>query len=59
MATKRKTSTKRAAKPTPPRPGAKKKIAKRPLQYVSWNALELEDLNPLLQRHFGRAEILD
>jgi len=42
-------SKKVAARPR----AAKKRIAsKAELQHVSWSTLELEDLNPLLQRHF-------
>src|SRR5436309_7371508 len=30
----------------------KKKLSKMELKYVPWNSVELEDLNPLLQRQF-------
>jgi quercetin dioxygenase-like cupin family protein len=37
----------------PSRPVAKKAQPKKvDLQYISWSTLPLEDLNPLLQRHF-------
>src|SRR5436309_14490644 len=30
----------------------KKKLSKMELKYIPWNSVELEDLNPLLQRQF-------
>lgn len=35
-----------------PREARKKIASKAELQHVPWSSLELEDLNPLLQRHF-------
>jgi quercetin dioxygenase-like cupin family protein len=48
------------AKRTTAKPKKKKTTTRRPtkspvtaeLQHASWNSIELEDLNPLLQRHF-------
>ncbi len=46
---KRNVSRKVVARPR----AAKKRIASKALlQHVPWSSLELEDLNPLLQRHF-------
>jgi quercetin dioxygenase-like cupin family protein len=41
-------------KRTSSRPSAKKKANRKPkkLQYIPWETVPLEDLNPLLQRHF-------
>jgi quercetin dioxygenase-like cupin family protein len=34
------------------RPASKKAAEKMQMKHISWNSVELEDLNPLLQRHF-------
>ena len=48
--------TKRAKKVTPkakkPRRATKRAAQKIELKHIPWNSVELEDLNPLLQRHF-------
>jgi len=41
-----KTKKKTIRKPSP------KKTARAPLKHIPWTSVELEDLNPLLQRHF-------
>jgi quercetin dioxygenase-like cupin family protein len=41
-----------AKKATTRRPGIGKGQAKLEAKHISWKSLELEDLNPLLQRHF-------
>jgi quercetin dioxygenase-like cupin family protein len=48
----KKAKSKSAKKPS--RPGAKgrRPSAKRELKYIAWNALELEAVNPLFQRHY-------
>jgi len=44
---------KRASPKTKQARGATKRVAKKAeLKHISWNSVELEDLNPLLQRHF-------
>jgi quercetin dioxygenase-like cupin family protein len=49
----RKTLAARSPKPSGFRQdGAPKKRAKAALQYIPWNTVELETLNPLLQRQF-------
>jgi quercetin dioxygenase-like cupin family protein len=47
----KKASKKKAAKRTTPRQ-AKRSSEKAALKYIPWNSVELEDLNPLLQRQF-------
>lgn len=42
----------RAKRATPKRAVPKAAPAKRPLQYIPWHTIPLEDLNPLLQRQF-------
>jgi quercetin dioxygenase-like cupin family protein len=51
---KAKSGKRSGAKKSPVRGVALKRRAARKaeLQHVGWNSLELEDLNPLLQRHF-------
>jgi len=39
-------------KKSKPKKTARKKSLKLPLQYIPWESVPLEDLNPLLQRHF-------
>src|SRR5919206_2288355 len=41
----------KARKPAKKRP-VKPKVAKMELKYIPWKSVELEDLNPLLQRQF-------
>lgn len=43
----RRRTKKTASKKAPRKPAQKTK-----LQYIPWNTVEIEDLNPLLQRHF-------
>lgn len=48
-----KTKTKSRTKPAPAKSRAKRAVpAPVPLQYIPWNTIPLEDLNPLLQRQF-------
>ena len=51
-----KTTTKRTApkskKKTTAQRSTKKSAKKAELRYIPWSSIELEDLNPLLQRHF-------
>jgi quercetin dioxygenase-like cupin family protein len=43
----------RAAKTSPKKKSARKKAAPQAtLQYIPWSSVPIEDLNPLLQRHF-------
>src|SRR5271166_1147415 len=53
---KSKTKSKSTSRPKPksrPRAqSAKKSAVKHALQYIPWNTIPLEDLNPLLQRQF-------
>jgi quercetin dioxygenase-like cupin family protein len=49
---KRKRIRKRTRSTTKPRPSTRTKATKAELQYVPWGSVELEDLNPLLQRQF-------
>jgi len=45
---KKKAAPRKAAK----KKAAKKRAAKAKMQYIPWSTVELEDLNPLLQRQF-------
>ena len=47
----KKASTKKAARKTRPR-DKKRSVLKADLKYIPWSSVELEDLNPLLQRQF-------
>jgi quercetin dioxygenase-like cupin family protein len=52
-ALKRKHTTRKAAKKkTAARRATKRSIQKLELRHIPWSSVELEDLNPLLQRHF-------
>lgn len=53
MAKTSKKKTVRKKRSTRPRKPVKRSTAKKvALQYIPWNSIELEDLNPLLQRQF-------
>jgi quercetin dioxygenase-like cupin family protein len=48
-----KRTTRKAARKSTTAPGAtKSRAAKVELKHIPWSSIELEDLNPLLQRHF-------
>lgn len=48
----KRTSKKAAKKKTTTGGAAKRSVRKIELKHVPWSSIELEDLNPLLQRHF-------
>ena len=49
---KAKRATKKAPKKKNTRRAKKRATLKAELKHIPWNSVELEDLNPLLQRHF-------
>lgn len=42
----------KTSKPTSKKSTKRTAVQKAKLQYIPWNTVEIEDLNPLLQRHF-------
>ncbi len=52
MSTKKSGSSKPAKTKPGSRLAAKKASCKVAMQHITWNSVPLEDLNPLLQRHF-------
>jgi quercetin dioxygenase-like cupin family protein len=51
-ATVKRTTTRSKNKKTTARRSTKKSAKKAELKHIPWSSVELEDLNPLLQRHF-------
>jgi quercetin dioxygenase-like cupin family protein len=51
-ATVKRTATKSKSKKTKARRSTKKGAKRAELKHIPWSSVELEDLNPLLQRHF-------